>query len=78
MADGQRKQVRTLDLAIAGAIGYFGVLAIRWLFQHPEHSRTIYMRGCLITQKSCHEFADKFRIVADKAGTEYNRMRVNV
>jgi hypothetical protein len=70
------------ELAILAGIGLLGLAVVRWLVHHPEESRRLDMALLLGTQKASlalsdasRRVGDKFRYVADRAGTQYNEIR---
>jgi hypothetical protein len=71
-----------MELALLASIGLLGLAVVRWLVHHPEESRRLDMVLLLGTQKAtlaisdgCRRVGDKFRYVADRAGTQYNEIR---
>lgn len=73
--DKETQPIRTRDLLGAIAIAALGVVAVRYLMTHPDEANRVYMKGCLITKRTTQKFSDAFQIVADHAGTEYNKRR---
>jgi hypothetical protein len=74
--------ISTRQMAFLALLGIAGLAAIRWLVHHPEEARRIDMAILLGTQKTSlwlsdqsRHIGDRFRFVADKAGTQYNQIR---
>ena len=70
------------QMALLALVGIAGLAAIRWLVRHPEESRRLDMAILLGTQKASlalsdglRHLGDRFRYVADRAGTQYNEIR---
>lgn len=76
--DRELKAVRISDILTMVAAASVGAFAIHWLLSHPDSARTIRMRIALTVQKGALGVSDSARYVADRAGTEYNRMRLSV
>lgn len=72
------KSIHTLDLVGALAIAGLGFMAVHYLLSRPDKANYIYLRGCLLVKRSCQRFSDGFQVVADRAGTEYNKRRLPV
>jgi hypothetical protein len=70
------KRVTLEDVILASGIGIAGICAIRWILQHPDDAIQIRMRILLATQKTFLAISDRCRYIADRAGTEYNKVRV--
>ena len=70
------KAIEFRDLLVVSAIGIGGLIAIHYLLRHPDEARRIRMGILLQTQQACHRISDRFRDYADRAGTEYNRVRM--
>jgi hypothetical protein len=85
MDDGNtpgREQINGRQIAFLAVLGIAGLAAIRWLVRHPEDARRIDLGILLGTQKCCLRISDgcrfigdRFRYVADKAGTQFNDIR---
>lgn len=74
--------VTAKQLAFLALLGIAGCALVRWLVQHPEEARRIDMaillgtqKGSLLISDGCRKLGDRFRFVADKAGTQYNQIR---
>lgn len=79
---GKGPRITSGEMAFLALLGIAGLAAIRWLVQHPEEARRIDMAILLGTQKTtlaisdqCRKLGDKFRYIADKAGTQFNELR---
>ena len=85
MNDGNatgRNSLSGKEMAVLAAIGIAGLAAIRWLLRHPESARQIdgailigTQKCCLQISDGCRLIGDKFRYIADKAGTQFNEIR---
>jgi len=85
MDDGNpsgKGRLTAAEMAVLAAIGIAGLALIRWLLHHPDNAREIDARILLGTQKcclgisdGCRFVGDRFRYIADRAGTQFNEIR---
>jgi len=70
------KAIAIRDLLVVSGMAIAGIYAIHYLIRHPDNAKRLRMGILLETQKTCHRISDQFRVMADRAGTEYNRVRM--
>jgi hypothetical protein len=81
-SDRRTDQIPARQIAFLALLGIAGICAIRYLVRHPDDARRIDMAILLGTQKASltisdglRALGDRFRFVADKAGTQYNEIK---